>query len=83
MKPQRREEELLSQEIEKLDKEIEKLTKQNTKVQEEIKRLVSQEDIGKGIIYAKEINDLKLEKLRLQVEIDICEKKKKRLLLGI
>ncbi len=73
----------LYQEIKKLDEEIDKLTKEKEKIEKEWKRLLMEEDVSKGKIYASELHELMQKKLMLEVEIDYRIKKKNRLMFDI
>jgi len=69
----------LWQEIKRLEREIAELEKRQKEVEEEIYRLMREEDLSRGRIYAREIFSLQQEKLALAVEIDIRKKRRLRL----
>lgn len=73
----------LYQEIKKLDEEIKKLRKEKEKIEDKWKRLLMEEDVSKGKIYAPELHKLMQKKLMLEVEIDYRIKKKNRLMFYI
>lgn len=72
---------LLSKQINSHKAEIKNLKSSKEKLEQKIKDLLFREDPNKGIFHAQEIYRLKQDKLCLQVEIDIQEKKLKRLLV--
>ncbi|GAB6886564.1 hypothetical protein JCM13304A_00620 [Desulfothermus okinawensis JCM 13304] len=75
--------ESLYQEIKKLDEEIKELFRKKQEIQNRWKKLLMEEDLSKGKVYAKEIHELMQEKLMLEVEIDYKQKKKNRLLFDV
>ncbi|WP_075067889.1 hypothetical protein [Desulfothermus okinawensis] len=66
-----------------MDEEIKELFRKKQEIQNRWKKLLMEEDLSKGKVYAKEIHELMQEKLMLEVEIDYKQKKKNRLLFDV
>ncbi|WP_320173493.1 hypothetical protein [Maridesulfovibrio sp.] len=80
---QQPEEELKSTSIPEIEVEIENFKKELTLCQQRTKELLASEDPSEGIYFAKEIFDSQQNKLRLEAEIDIRQRKINRMRLGM
>lgn len=69
--------------IEELTAESERLRREQQRVDDEVKRLMAEEDIPAGKTYAREIHDLRQDKMRLEVEILFLQQKMRRLAMGL
>jgi uncharacterized protein involved in exopolysaccharide biosynthesis len=72
-----------STEIDTLEIEIKKFKSELDKCKEQIKLLMQSEKPSEGIFFAKEIFDKQQDKLRLEVEVELRQKKINRIKLGI
>lgn len=70
-------------EIAALELEIQDLTQQKTHSEQEAKRLLAKEDRHSGVHFAKEIFEQQQNKLRLDVEIELRQKKINRRKLSL
>lgn len=75
-----REEGSSSSELSRLDEEMQQIQGDKQEAERKIKQLRSEEDVRRGIVYAGRIHELQQEKLRLEVELQRLENKKKALL---
>ena len=80
---QKPEEESKSISIPELEVEIETHKKELDLCQKRIKKLMASEDPSQGVFFAKEIFDSQQDKLRLEVEIDLRQRKINRMRLGM
>lgn len=71
-----------NEEIERLDVEIERFTARKHDCEQELRRLLMEEDPGQGRTFAAEIHALRQERLKLDVEIEMRRRKKNRILLA-
>ena len=70
------------QDLVELEDQIEAFADQKKQCEQEIHQLRLQEDPEQGIFFAQEIFSKQQEKLRLQVELNLCRAKKNRYLLA-
>ncbi|MFW5500824.1 MULTISPECIES: hypothetical protein [unclassified Maridesulfovibrio] len=80
---QQPEEELKSISIPEIEVEIENFKKELTLCQQRTKTLLASENPSEGIFFAKEIFESQQDKLRLEAEIDIRQRKINRMRLGM
>lgn len=80
---QKPEEESKSISIPEIEVEIENFKKELELCLQRIKKLMESEVPSEGIFFAKEIFDSQQDKLRLEVEIDIRQRKINRMRLGM
>lgn len=67
-------------ELKALDMEINRLSQQKQNDEQRLKKLIAEEDPASGLVFAQEIHQLQLNKLRLETELEFCRKKMNRLL---
>ncbi|WP_027720413.1 hypothetical protein [Maridesulfovibrio zosterae] len=79
--PTEKESKLIS--IPEIEIEIENFKKELELCVERKKMLMQSEDLSEGIFYAKEIFESQQDKLRLEAEIDIRQRKINRIRLGM
>jgi uncharacterized membrane protein len=70
------------QDLAEVEAAMERLGREKDECEEKIQSLRSAEDPGQGMYFAQEIFAAQQEKLRLQVEMDLCRAKKNRYLLA-
>jgi hypothetical protein len=70
------------QDLAELEATMERLGREKRACEEKIHSLWRAEDPGQGMYFAQEIFAAQQEKLRLQVEMDLCRAKKNRYLLA-
>ncbi|WP_421899199.1 hypothetical protein [Maridesulfovibrio sp.] len=80
---QQPEEELKSISIPEIEVEIENFKKELETCQQRTKKLMASENPSEGIFFAKEIFESQQDKLRLEAEIDIRQRKINRMRLGM
>ena len=73
----------VSEEVSTLEAEIAQFESRKIEVEEELRRLLKDENPAQGVFYHKEIFTGQQEKLRLAAEIDIRQRKINRLHLGV
>ena len=73
---------LNDQDLARLEEEMARLEQEYTQCVQQIQSLRAQEDPEAGIFYAQDIFARQQEKLRLQVDLDLCRARKNRYLLA-
>lgn len=83
MNPNQTENASESTSIEVLESEIKQFKSELEQSKKQIRQLMQSEDPSKGVFFAKEIFTTQQDKLRLEVEIELRQKKINRIRLGI
>jgi hypothetical protein len=73
---------LNEQDLAELENKLKRLGREKIQCEDKINELRHKEDPKRGVFFAQEIFARQQEKLRLQVEMDLCRAKKNRYLLA-